>query len=321
MKTDSLIGSLMAMVIIIACSFSGPAQSKNDVGQDNIQQYLGQLKGNETWQMVDSVSLSFTTHHTQGLTKAGNYYFLSSVKVNRWPKKYPAPVNGFDRDHGDGIGYLFKFNADGALVDSIRLGKDEVYHPGGIDFDGKFIWVPVCEYRPFGKSIVYRVNPETMESLEVATIPDAIGAVSYNRQANELIGMNWGSRRFYKWKVNAVKEKPIVKLLDKKSTINPHFYVDYQDCNYAGAGKMICSGLKAYKNHKGETIRLGGLDLIDMNNYHAALQLPVNEFTSNGTVLTNNPFYIDVVAGKLRYYFIPEDDRSSLYIYQLQEKE
>ncbi|MFT3945820.1 MAG: DUF6454 family protein [Agriterribacter sp.] len=69
---------------------------------------------------------------------------------------------------------------------SIQLGKDVIYHPGGIDFDGKYIWVPVCEYRPFGKSMIYRVNPETMKATLVTTIPDAIGAVAYNKDNNEL---------------------------------------------------------------------------------------------------------------------------------------
>lgn len=280
-----------------------------------VHRYFSKLKGNESWRLVATIPLQFTTYHTQGLTKAGSFYFLTSVKVNRWPQKYPAPVDGYDRDQGEGEGYLFKFDGTGKLVDSVRLGEGAVYHPGGIDFDGHQIWVPVCEYRPAGHSVLYSINPDNLEAKVVATLPDALGAVAYNRASNQLVGMNWGSRTFYTWQVHSNKK---ISLLHTEGTLNPHFYVDYQDCNYAGAGKMICSGLRAYKNQKGETVRLGGLELVDMKNFSAAVQLPVNEFTGSGTVLTNNPFYIEVVNNELQYYFVPEDDRSALYIYRLQ---
>ena len=35
-----------------------------------------------------------------------------------------------------------------------------MYHPGGIDYDGRHIWVSVAEYRPNSRSIVYRIDPE-----------------------------------------------------------------------------------------------------------------------------------------------------------------
>lgn len=280
--------------------------------------YLGKIKAEPTWNIIDTVPLNFTTYHTQGITKAGKYYYLSAVKVNRPPEKYNTPINGYDRDNGEGTGYLFKFTEAGKLVDSICLGKDEIYHPGGIDFDGQYIWVPVCEYRPFGKSMIYRIDPENMRAVLITAIPDAIGAVAYNRDADELVGMNWGSRVFYRWKIDQPAKKVNAVLKEEKGQVNPHFYVDFQDCNYAGNGKMFCSGLRSYKNQKGEAVKLGGLELIDMKTYQAILQLPVTCYTVNNVILTNNPFYIDVVNNDLQYYFIPEDDKSVLYIYRLQ---
>ena len=47
-----------------------------------------------------------------------------------------------------------------------------MYHPGGIDYDGDDIWVPVAEYRPNSRSIVYRVDPETMKATEVFRFAD-----------------------------------------------------------------------------------------------------------------------------------------------------
>ncbi|MBX3257895.1 MAG: hypothetical protein KF862_27440 [Chitinophagaceae bacterium] len=313
-------GTCSAIVLCILMQLYHPAiaQQEKAGAEPLTYRYFNQLRQDVSWQLVDSVPLHFTTYHTQGLTRAGNFYFLSSVKVNRWPKKYPAPVDGFDRDPGDGTGYLFKFGMDGRLTDSVCLGENGLYHPGGIDFDGTYIWVPVCEYRPFGKSFIYRVHPETLEAVLVATLPDAIGAVAYNRATNELTGMNWGSRVFYKWKIRYTKGTPRAELQKEKGTNNPHFYVDFQDCNYAGNNKMICSGLRVYKNVQDVPIRLGGLELIDMDDYTAGLQLPVNKYTGKGIIITNNPFYIEEANGMLQYYFIPEDDASVLYIYRLQ---
>ena len=281
-----------------------------------IYEHLKHITTDPLWSFTDSIPLNFKTYHTQGMTKAGAYFYLSAVKVKRWPKKFEKPVDGFDRDQGEGIGYLFKFGNDGKLVDSIQLGNNEIYHPGGIDFDGKYIWVPVCEYRPFGKSVIYRINPETLAIQAITTIPDAIGAVAYNRETNELVGMNWGSRILYRWKIEQSANKVKAVLQHVKGEVNPHFYVDFQDCNYVGNGKMFCSGLRSYKNQKGEIFKLGGLELIDMRSYEATLQFPVNVYTPKGIIITNNPFYVGVANNKLQFYFIPEDDKSVLYIYQ-----
>jgi len=81
---------------------------------------------------------SFAFRDPQGLTKVGDVFFLTAVKVIHAPRRYP----------------------------------------GGIDFDGNNIWVPVCEYRPFGNSIIYKVNPFTMQATAMDTLHDAIGAVT-----------------------------------------------------------------------------------------------------------------------------------------------
>lgn len=98
--------------------------------------------------LVDSIVLDFPSYHTQGLTKVGSHYFLTAVKIKRWPQKYPTPVDKFDRDTGEGKGFLFKFDENGKLIGKTQIGEGSSYHPGGIDFDGNYIWIPVCEYRP-----------------------------------------------------------------------------------------------------------------------------------------------------------------------------
>ena len=62
-----------------------------------------------------------------------------------------------------GAGHLFRFDEKGDLLADVPLGEGAIYHPGGIDYDGRHIWVPVAEYRPNSNPIIYRVDPTTME--------------------------------------------------------------------------------------------------------------------------------------------------------------
>src|SRR3954467_13223233 len=92
------------------------------------------LTRRSTWTLVSSTPIAFRTFHPQGMVKIGETMFVSSVEV-------------LDRDAGKGVGHLFKIDKAGALVSDLKLGEGAMYHPGGIDYDGRNIWVPVPEYR------------------------------------------------------------------------------------------------------------------------------------------------------------------------------
>lgn len=155
----------------------------------------------------------------------------------------------------------------------------------------------------------------------MAACNDALGAVAYNRYNHTLVGMNWGSRKFYEWKVTALNNSIVLQPVSEQGVKNPHYYIDYQDCNYIGDGLMLCAGLRTYKNPNGGAVfKLGGIEVIDMRNYSSVFQFPVNEWAKPGTVMTNNPCFAEIVNGKLRFYFVPEDDQSTLYTYELKEE-
>jgi hypothetical protein len=139
------------------------------------------LTRDSAWKLVSTVPVRFMTHHPQGMVKIGNDFFVSAVDKIR------------------GVGHLFKIGPDGNRLADIRLGEDEIYHPGGIDYDGENIWVPVGEYRRDSRSIIYRVNAVTMKATEVFRFADHIGAIVHNTDDHTLHGVSWGSRRFYRW--------------------------------------------------------------------------------------------------------------------------
>lgn len=277
------------------------------------------LRSKSKWKRIAAIPLQFNTYHTQRITKVNDFFYMTGVKVIRWPKRYENVTNGFDRDNGEGAGYLFKFDSGGKLIDSIQLGEGVIYHPGGIDYDGEYIWAPVCEYRPQGKSLIYRVDPKTMSKTLMAECDDALGAIAYERDAHILVGMNWGSREFYTWKVIHQQNTSELHAISSQGITNPHYYIDYQDCNYIGSGLMLCGGLNTYKDSiRNSSFRLGGIDVVDMNKFYARLSLPVSEWSDRGAVMTNNPCFVELVNGKLRFYFVPDDDRSVLYTYELE---
>ena len=106
-------------------------------------------------------------------------------------------TDGYDRDTGEGVGHLFKLDLKGNLITDLTLGEGSIYHPGGIDYDGKWIWVPAAEYRPNSRAIIYRVDPAAMKATEVFRYGDHIGGLVHNTENKTLHGVSWGSRRFY----------------------------------------------------------------------------------------------------------------------------
>jgi hypothetical protein len=269
------------------------------------------------WQPVATVPVKFPTHHPQGMVRIGETYFASSVEIITPTTRFATPQDGFDRDTGAGTGHLFKFDKDGALIKDLTLGEGSVYHPGGIDWDGRWIWVPVAEYRPNSRAIIYRVDPETMQATEVFRFPDHIGGIVHNTTDHTLHGVSWGSRRLYRWTLDdTLKVTDASRPPEQLRTLNKSHYIDYQDCKYEGRRMMLCTGVNAYQRVKdGPVFWLGGIELVDLASNAPVHQVPTMLWTTEGLTMTHNPAWIETSAAGLRAYFMPEDDKSTVYIF------
>ena len=128
-------------------------------GRSTIAERVLKLGRDARWQPVAVIAVNFPTYHPQGMVKIGDTFFVSSVEVRVPPVRFASPMDGYDRETGQGAGHLFKIDAAGQLVRDVPLGEGTIYHPGGIDFDGTNIWVPVAEYRPDSRSINSRSMP------------------------------------------------------------------------------------------------------------------------------------------------------------------
>lgn len=233
-------------------------------------------------------------------------------------KRGAQPDARYDRDAGEGVGHLFKIDMSGRLLADLTVGEGTIYHPGGIDYDGTHIWVAVAEYRPDSRSIVYRVDPKTMSASEVFRVADHIGAIVHNTDDHTLHGASWGSRRFYRWTLGRDgKVSDAAAPLERLRTLNPSHYVDYQDCKYVGQRRMLCTGVTEFRSTPGATpFRLGGLDLVDLRDGRPIHQVPIPLWTASGLDMTHNPSWIEATATGLRAYFMPEDDSSTLYVFE-----
>lgn len=313
-----LLSTCLAALAIAAIA---PAASAAD-SRDILAERIVKLSRGTQWKPVAAVSINFPTFHPQGMVKIGDTLFVSSVEITTPTKRFAQPVDGFDRDTGEGTAHLFKIDMKGNLVSEITLGEGSVYHPGGIDYDGRYIWVPVAEYRPNSRSIVYRVDPETMQATEMFRFADHIGGLVHDTDDNSLHGVSWGSRRFYRWtlgqdgKPTNADEAP-----EKLRKLNTSHYLDYQDCKYAGSHRMLCSGVTEMRvTSEGPLFRLGGLDLVSLTDGRPLFQTPVLLWTASGYDMTHNPVWMETSEAGIRGYFMPEDDKSTLYIYETEVK-
>src|SRR6185436_5002376 len=140
------------------------------------------------------------------------------------------------------------------------------------------------------RSIVYRVDPAAMKAAEVFRFNDHIGAIVHNTDDHTLHGVSWGSRRFYRWTTGGG---------DVRVTNNSSHYVDYQDCKYAGARRMLCTGITEFPAaSNAPAFHLGGIDLIDLGDSRPLHQVPLGLRTASGRAMTQNPVWLEpTVAG------------------------
>ena len=96
--------------------------------------------------------------------------------------------------------------------------------------------------------------------------------------------------------------------------------MDFQDCQYISGHYALCSGLNEFTMPTGNRFSFGGIDLLNLKTMSFEWQIPVPLWTENGVVMTNNPFYIQSTKNGIIFYFMPEDNKSTIYVYETELK-
>ncbi len=253
------------------------------------------LTRESAWKLVETVPMKFTTHHPQGMVKIGDDALRLVGRGQGANPPVPATRRRLRSRRGRGRRASVQGRPEGQPARRSQARRGTIYHPGGIDYDGRYIWVPVAEYRPNSRSIIYRVDPTTMKAEEVFRFADHIGGIVHDTDDHTLHGVSWGSRRFYRWTLDAGGKVTNADVPPEKlRTLNTSHYVDYQDCKYAGRHRMLCTGVTELRQSPdAPPFRLGGLELVDLRDGRPLHQVPVLLWTAGGLDMTHNPVWIE----------------------------
>ena len=162
---------------------------------------------------IGEVPLQFATHHVQGLDLTEQFYFVSSV------------------DEEQKQGWLFKIDRQNtSLYSKVELTDGTLIHPGGIQFDGRYLWIPNAEYKRQSRTTIYGMDTNSLEIRTSFSVGDHIGAIASDGE-NLLYGVNWGALHFYTWDFNG----------HQLNKVNSPTSMAYQDIKYF-AGRLLCSG-------------------------------------------------------------------------------
>ncbi|MFC9351891.1 DUF6454 family protein [Arthrobacter sp. NPDC057013] len=258
---------------------------------------------NTVWKQTSKLKLNFPTYHTEGIAYSQDHIFLSAVQITEPTVKYATPQGGYDRTPGKGIGHLFVMDKAGNLQKDIVLGEGDMYHPGGVDFDGTNVWVPVAQYRPNSSAVIYRVDANTLTVHKQFEVKDHFGGIVLDKQTGHLVGNTWGSRRFAEWDLRGKQ---------LSTWQNPNFLIDYQDCQYVPNSKMLCAGVTnlpqtAAAGGTAATYELGGVAMIDLKTRSVIRDVPFQQWSTAGHVATRNPFKITASGSHLTMTVAPDN--------------
>ena len=226
---------------------------------------------------LGSNPLNFPTYHVQGLAVTEDFYYITSV----------------DRDSGRGR--LFKVDRNTLLLmEEKELTKGALIHPGGIEMDGVYLWIPNAEYDRDGPSEILALDPQSLEVSRTFSVDDHISLIASNG-TDRLYGTNWDTVNFYAWDWDG----NLIEIVTNPTDIA------YQDCEFSDP-YLICGGTK---NGGG----FGTIDYIDPESWTVVYRIEVGS-TSLGHRLTREG--LSLFGDEV--FLLPEDDPDSeIMIYQV----
>jgi hypothetical protein len=183
--------------------------------------------------------------HTQGLEIVGSHYFVTARLDSAIPKRailLRTEAHGMRWDVWD----LTPTNGPG-----ISASLD---HPGGLQSDGKRLWIPVGESVRHGRSLIRvfaleRLVPDLAanSSLEFE-VADHIGAVAVAPRQQLVLGASWDTETVYVWDLEGHLRRTLSgnelksRKLGAVSGLKGHAGVTVQDWKFVG-DQLYASGL------------------------------------------------------------------------------
>ncbi|KAH8702096.1 hypothetical protein BGW36DRAFT_394833 [Talaromyces proteolyticus] len=317
-----------------------PTSHATSDGGEIVNLFL-QLSRSTTWKLISKTKLEGDTGEPEGMVRVGDSrLFVSSGQWTVPTEKYNTTINGTDRTTGAGFAHMIIYDLQGQRIANATLTApgDIEYHGGGIDYDGRYIWITIAQYRPNSTATIARIDPLNLEQTRLFRTHDHNGGIVHDTTTDELVTLNWGARNATTWSLRKYPRRftPFPGFTPPvRSVANPSFFVDYQDCKFLGHHSipslvafqnpsswsrhglvrpvMLCGGVATISSYN-----LGGLALVDLETMLPLWEVPISLTSDLGVSLTQNPVDAQVVDGKLRVWFLPDQRNSTLYIYEAQ---
>ncbi|OKP01054.1 hypothetical protein PENSUB_7635 [Penicillium subrubescens] len=289
-----------------------------------------------TWKLISKTNFEGDTGEPEGMVRVSDdRYFISAGQWTVPTTKYPQPINGTDRTPGAGFAHTLIYDGQGKLIANATLTKpgDIEYHTGGIDYDGRYLWATLSQYRPNSTATIVQIDPLTLQKKDMFRTNDHNGGIVHDTITGDLVTLNWGGRNATTWSLKDYPHgfTPLPGFKAPKSSVpDPSFFIDYQDCKFLGhyalpeamAARvsdqgskrpiMFCGGVATI----GSSFHLGGIALVDLQTMLPLWEVPIAMTSDLGASVTQNPIDIAVVDGKLRIYCLPDQHNSTLYVYE-----
>lgn len=242
--------------------------------------------------------------HTQGLELAGGDYYVTARRDDLRPNRALLLRTRPARTDWD------TWDITPADVGD-TAGKLD--HPGGIQSDGKRLWIPVAESRRNGRSLIraFALGGMTagrpLRSELEFFVDDHIGAVAVAAEREVLLGASWDTETVYVWDFRGHLQQTLtgVALGDRGLGVVPtdrsRAGVAVQDWKWVG-NRLIASGL--FRGPTSSTpdsrSRLLSFDrFLEQDFQKQMVMLPLR----SGTELANEGMAVSEDA----VYFLPED--------------
>ena len=239
------------------------------------------------WAAVEPpLPLAFDAGHPQGMVRIDDVWWISTVDIR------------------ERRGWLLAVDAtSGTLLDRIPVGDDVRFHPGGMDFDGRWLWLASSEYKPDSSAVIERFEPggATRRPETVFPVDDHVGAIVRLGGDGDLVGWTWGSRRFLRWSAADGTEQ--------HRSDNPSHFVDHQDGQWLGSDLVLCAGVGS--------LGLGGFAVLRGTDLAVLRTVPFfHRSPASGRSAAQNPVFAEVVDEDVVVHLLPDDgERAAIYWY------
>lgn len=210
---------------------------------------------------------------------------------------------------------------------------DAMNHPGGFQFDGKYLWIPLAESRRTGHSVIRVLDPRALKTgvpvpyVREIPVPDHIGALAVATERNRVLGASWDTATVWVWdlhgtfveRIPAGRLRPALLGVDLDSGAPAGLTV--QDWKWH-EGKLLASGLwkDGLKNGVPQESasglmsrlalfdRIPGLDATQPPRWVELPQLPRGELAREGMAVADG-----------RIWFLPGDLGATNQLFSIPE--